>query len=318
VPALCQSLRPRMRAILNRYRIPADEADDLVQTTLQLVIEHRAAIQRPVPWLLTTLRNHCALYWRDRRRRAPRHVRLDLLRDEQGEAADLLLPPVPPEQERREALLDLRRLGRGLPAQQRRLLELRHRLGLTAEQAAAVTGQAPNSQHKMTGRALANLRQAEQRAGAVAAAWAAALAALAAAPGAPIPWEVAAAAFALTRASRPRTAGHLAAAGAQLGRPPLAAITPGHLVSLRASLGRRGSAARAAILADVESFLAWAGGLGAHALAPRDVRSSLVPAGPPAARSAGSRGRLNHPPCQPKRQRLASACRDASALRHRR
>ena len=69
VPELLDRIEPEIRQVLVRLRIPAQDAEDLIQETLLAFVAKRAAIANPVPWLLATLRNQCLLYWRRRRRR---------------------------------------------------------------------------------------------------------------------------------------------------------------------------------------------------------------------------------------------------------
>ncbi len=127
--ALCQRLRPQFHAILRRCRVPPEDSEDLVQSTLRIAIEKWREIESLEPWLLATLRRHCALHWREHCRRTARQMPIEPVGEEPGGAAGVLLPPTPPEQERRDALLDLRRLAHDLPPHQRRLLALRHHLG---------------------------------------------------------------------------------------------------------------------------------------------------------------------------------------------
>src|SRR5258708_13286464 len=56
---LLRRLRPRLKQVLGRYRIPAHDAEDLVQEALISTIQKWEVIQDPEAWLLVTLRNRC-------------------------------------------------------------------------------------------------------------------------------------------------------------------------------------------------------------------------------------------------------------------
>ena len=64
---LLARLRPRLGRILYRYRVPAGDAEDLVQETLLALCSKRGRVRDPEAWIAGTLRNQCLLYWRARR-----------------------------------------------------------------------------------------------------------------------------------------------------------------------------------------------------------------------------------------------------------
>ena len=69
VECLLNEQRPQILAILARYRVPASDAEDLVQDALLALVYKHESIRKPQAWLLGTLRNRCRLYWRQRRLR---------------------------------------------------------------------------------------------------------------------------------------------------------------------------------------------------------------------------------------------------------
>lgn len=72
VPSLAEALErvgPKLRRILFRYRIPARDADDLLQETLLVLVSKQENVRNATAWLQVTLSNRCALYWRRRRSR---------------------------------------------------------------------------------------------------------------------------------------------------------------------------------------------------------------------------------------------------------
>jgi DNA-directed RNA polymerase specialized sigma24 family protein len=110
VPSLAEALErvgPKLRRILFRYRIPARDADDLLQETFLVLVSKQESVRNPEAWLQATLSNRCVLYWRQRRGRVSELVDrtiLELLGDPEipaGEAAairsdlDLLISHLP-------------------------------------------------------------------------------------------------------------------------------------------------------------------------------------------------------------------------------
>ena len=72
VPSLAETLErigPKLRRILFRYRIPARDADDLLQETFLVLVSKQESVRNPEAWLQATLSNRCVLYWRRRRGR---------------------------------------------------------------------------------------------------------------------------------------------------------------------------------------------------------------------------------------------------------
>jgi RNA polymerase sigma-70 factor, ECF subfamily len=147
LPALYARLRQSMGLVTYRYRVPREDAEDLIQTVLLLAVAKWREIRDPGPWLAVTLQRHCIVYWRQRHVRLRRHVPLDSTEF-----------PVPPEQARRDLLATIAAASRRLPATQRRLVVLRYLVGLSVAEAAAVTGLAQSSVRKILHRGLTRLR----------------------------------------------------------------------------------------------------------------------------------------------------------------
>lgn len=164
--ALCLArLEARFRSLFQHYRIPPQDAEDLVQTTALLAVLNWERIQQPAPWLVGTLRNHCLLYHRYRQRAARCQVHFEDA-GPPGDAGDpdapnlpyLALLPAPDEP--LDARVDVRRLLRALPARHRLLLAARYQLGMVDHEVAAATGLAAGSIRKLTQRALSDVRTA--------------------------------------------------------------------------------------------------------------------------------------------------------------
>jgi RNA polymerase sigma factor (sigma-70 family) len=142
------------RRVLQYYRIPPEDAEDLVQETLLGALLKRPEIKSLGPWLYGALRLRCLNYWRRRRTADSVVVHLTPAFTEDQ------LPPLPPGQEHRERRVILAELARRLPLRYRRILMLRFQLGMTPPEVAAALGYSPASVRKMIQRGLALLRRA--------------------------------------------------------------------------------------------------------------------------------------------------------------
>lgn len=142
-------LRPRFRQVLARFRIPAQDAEDILQEALVAAVHKWQEIQDPEAWLMVTLRNRCLIYWRKRRDSVMSTVDQTIL--------ELMSKPQEPPQSRKELLWDLDTLLEGVPDRCRDLLRLRYRLGLSSAEAASRLGLRADSARKATQRCLAAL-----------------------------------------------------------------------------------------------------------------------------------------------------------------
>src|ERR1700719_3566091 len=146
---LLRRLRPRLQQVLSRYRVPAHDAEDLVQEALVATIQKWKEIQDPEAWIVVTLRNRCVVYWRKRRNSLYNSVDTVIL--------ELLTEPVAAPQERAELLWDLNDLMEELPARCRKLLRLRYGLGYDSSEVAEQMGYHPSSVRKVARRCMAAL-----------------------------------------------------------------------------------------------------------------------------------------------------------------
>jgi RNA polymerase sigma factor (sigma-70 family) len=146
---LLRRLRPRLKQILGRYRVPAHDAEDLVQEALVSTIQKWEEIQDPEAWLLVTLRNRCVVYWRKRRTSLYSSVDAAIL--------ELLSEPVTAPQEKAELRWDLKNLIDELPSRCRTLLRLRYGLGYDSAEVARQMGYHPSSVRKVARRCMAAL-----------------------------------------------------------------------------------------------------------------------------------------------------------------
>ncbi|HVF60328.1 MAG TPA: sigma-70 family RNA polymerase sigma factor [Thermoanaerobaculia bacterium] len=149
---LLPRVRPRLKQILARYRVPAHEAEDLIQEALIATFRKWDTIDDPEAWLLITLRNRCVIYWRKRRASLTNSVDMAIL--------ELLSEPQQAPQERDELRWDLAHLLHELSPRCRQLLRLRYHLGYDPQEVAAEMGYHPSSVRKVSRRCLMALTRA--------------------------------------------------------------------------------------------------------------------------------------------------------------
>lgn len=148
---LIYQLRPRLRQVLASYRIPYPDSEDLLQDTLFAAFCQWDSIQTREAWLIGTLRNKCAMYWKRQRNNPLQAVDLPIL--------ESLSEPLPPHQERFEQLWDLDSLAGSLCPRHRMVLWLRFGLGMSTLEVAAHTGYHPTSIRKLICRCVERLQR---------------------------------------------------------------------------------------------------------------------------------------------------------------
>ncbi len=144
-----KEMEPRLKRLLATYRIPAEDAEDVLQQTLLALLYQWERVRDPECWLLGTLKRHCLMYWRHNRRRIYSAVDSTVL--------EWLSEPVAPSQERTDLLCDLENLLDRLPERCRSLLKLRFRMGYESMEVARRLGYQASSIGKLTTRCLAAL-----------------------------------------------------------------------------------------------------------------------------------------------------------------
>lgn len=147
--ALVSSSKPVAARICGRYRIPPQDAEDLMQQCLLSLLDKRDEIEHPESWLAGTLRNHCLMYWRRRRRRLYRAVDTAIL--------ETLAEPTPSEQCEIDFSHDMAQMLERLPRRCRSVLELRYGQGYRPLEAAEQLGYRSSSIYKILHRCLAAL-----------------------------------------------------------------------------------------------------------------------------------------------------------------
>jgi RNA polymerase sigma-70 factor, ECF subfamily len=144
-------VRPRLKRVLSKYDVPAQDAEDLLQESLLEALRKWDTIDNLEAWLIGTLGYKCSNYWKKQRGDRIQAVDLTVL--------EHLSEPQAPAQERNEELLDLRSLMAGLGKRHQAALWLRFGLGLTTGEVALRLGYNPSSIRKLTNRAMARLRR---------------------------------------------------------------------------------------------------------------------------------------------------------------
>lgn len=142
-----ERMRPRVRSLFARYRIPVQDTEDILQQSLLALVYQWEKVRDPEAWLVGTLRKTCLLYWRERRRRLYDAVDTAVL--------EWIAEPGKPEQERGELRRDFESLISKLPPRCQALLRLRYRYGLEPLEVAERMGYRPSSISKVSTRCLA-------------------------------------------------------------------------------------------------------------------------------------------------------------------
>jgi RNA polymerase sigma factor (sigma-70 family) len=142
-----ERMEPRLKGILAKYRIPPEDAEDVLQQALLTLLYQWERVRDPECWLLGTLKRHCLVYWRKRRRQIYSAVESTILES----------MAVASTQEKADLLCDLDHLMDRLPSRCRSLLQLRFRLGYEPPEIARQLGYRVSSIGKITTRCLAAL-----------------------------------------------------------------------------------------------------------------------------------------------------------------
>jgi RNA polymerase sigma factor (sigma-70 family) len=144
-----KAMEPKLKRLLAMYRIPSDDAEDVLQQSLLALLYQWERVRDPESWLFGTVKRHCLMYWRTHHRRIYSAVDSTIL--------EWLSEPVAPSQERSDLLADLENLIERLPSRCRCLLRLRFHLGYEPLEVARKLGYRASSIGKITTRCLAAL-----------------------------------------------------------------------------------------------------------------------------------------------------------------
>jgi RNA polymerase sigma factor (sigma-70 family) len=144
-----KAVEPKLKRLLAVYRIPSEDAEDVLQQALLALLYQWERVRDPESWLCGTVKRHCLMYWRMHRRRIYSAVDSTIL--------EWLSEPIAPSQERCDLLCDLEHLLDRLPSRCRSLLRLRFQLGYEPLEVARQLGYRASSIGKITTRCLAAL-----------------------------------------------------------------------------------------------------------------------------------------------------------------
>jgi RNA polymerase sigma factor (sigma-70 family) len=147
--SLLTRFRKRAERTSLRYRIPHEDAEDLVQQSLLAFLQKQSGIDCPEAWLLGAFRRECLMYLRRRQRRLYDAIDTTLL--------EACSDPAPADQERHQLLRDVESAIDTTPPRCRSILRLRYRLGFATEEIAEELGYRTTSVRKIASRCLAAL-----------------------------------------------------------------------------------------------------------------------------------------------------------------
>jgi RNA polymerase sigma factor (sigma-70 family) len=148
---LAQRLEPRLKQLVARYRIPAQDAEDLVQTALIATLRNYSMLADPEGWLVRTVINQCLMYHRSRRRRPEEPLDLDTAE----------LQPVPSFEAQIADREDIERRLAKLPPVCRQLFRLRFVYGFSAKEVAELMGRKVSNIYNTTHRCTKLLEKVE-------------------------------------------------------------------------------------------------------------------------------------------------------------
>ena len=146
---LLEELHPRLRGVLATFRIPFEDAEDLLQQSVLTFLMKRDEVKDPRHWLVGTLRNRCLMYWRSHRRRLYESVDAAIL--------ESFAEPEQPAQEQFDLAKDLNSVLSKLSPRCRSILQLRYGLGCNPSETAERMGYRSSGIYKILERCLASL-----------------------------------------------------------------------------------------------------------------------------------------------------------------
>lgn len=146
---LFEKLQPKLKRVFGRFRVPPEDAEDILQQSFLDLVYKKDQIYNPEAWVVATVRNRCIVYWRKRRRQIWDAVDSAML--------ELLAQPEAPGQKEVALRRDLEKVLAKLPKRCRNVLILRYGLGHRSREVAELLGYQPSSIRKVTSRCIAAL-----------------------------------------------------------------------------------------------------------------------------------------------------------------
>lgn len=152
IEQIVRRARPELVRVLRAFRIPPEDARDLLQNVYLAYLERAEEIRVPEAWMVVAVRRECLHYVRSERHRLYEAIDESLL--------DLVVcPDACPPQERHTLLEALARKIAQLGERCRELLRLRYGLGCDRFETAAGLGVRPSSIGTLEKRCLAELSE---------------------------------------------------------------------------------------------------------------------------------------------------------------
>jgi RNA polymerase sigma factor (sigma-70 family) len=151
IESVVRRVRPELVRVLRRFRIPPEDARDLIQEVCLAYVSKADGIADPDFWFVGALRRSCLMFIRSERRRLYDAVDEALL--------DLASCPEEVPQERESLLASLGRRIRELGERCRELLWLRYRMGYDRGEAATQLGVRASSIGTLERRCIAELSE---------------------------------------------------------------------------------------------------------------------------------------------------------------
>jgi RNA polymerase sigma factor (sigma-70 family) len=149
IAELVRRVGPRLSAILASYKIPPEDAEDIVQEALLALLPRWATTRSPEDYLIGILRYKCAAYFREQYEER-QLVRVDL------DTLETLIGGAPPAQEALARRIDLATISGCLSVQQSCVLILRW-LGFSHSEIGRACGRATDTVRRDSARAISKL-----------------------------------------------------------------------------------------------------------------------------------------------------------------
>jgi RNA polymerase sigma factor (sigma-70 family) len=149
IEELFETLQPKLRRVFSRFRLPPEDAEDILQQSFLDLVYKQNQVYNPEAWVVATVRNRCIMYWRKRRRQIWDAVDSAML--------ELVAKPEVAGQRQVALRRDLERILARLPKRCRSVLVLRYGLGYRSQEVAELLGYQPSSIRKVTSRCIAAL-----------------------------------------------------------------------------------------------------------------------------------------------------------------
>lgn len=149
ITALLGEVEPEFRSLLRRFRVPDQDAEDVVHDVLVVYLSRIDEIESPRGWILTCLTNRCLHYWRCRRRNLICAVDSAVLEELSGTNED--------EHERADLRHDLSCALDRLSPRCRTILRLRYGYDYTGAEIAVRIGERADNVRQVTSRCLSAL-----------------------------------------------------------------------------------------------------------------------------------------------------------------